>query len=179
MFWTLLEKIARATAGYLKSQIAAGAAAVQLFDTWAGELSRRDYEDFALPATQLLVAELDAAGTPVILYTKSSAHLLRSVARAGADVLSVDWRVDLAELRQQLGPHVAVQGNVDPCILLGPEEGIRQAVREAIEKTGGAGHILNLGHGILPQTPVENARVFVRAGQTTSLPARVPLGRAD
>ena len=176
---TLLEKIARATAGYLKAQIAAGAAAVQVFDTWAGELSRRDYQEFALPATQLLIAELSPGAVPVILYTKASDHLLRDVGQAGASVLSVDWRVDLAELRQRLGGRIALQGNVDPCVLLGPAEGIRRAVREAIEKTGGAGHILNLGHGILPSTPVENARAFVQTGQTTALPARVPLGRAD
>jgi len=177
LFRTLLEKIARATARYLKAQIAAGAAAVQLFDTWVGELSRRDYDEFELPATQLLISELGAGTTPVILYTKASNHLLPSAARAGAQVLSVDWRVDLAEARKQLG-RVSLQGNVDPCVLLGPEEGIRQAVREAIEKTGGAGHILNLGHGILPATPVEAARTFVRAGQEHLLPARAPAGRA-
>ncbi len=177
VFRTLLEKIATTTAGYLRAQIAAGAAAVQLFDTWAGELSRRDYEGFALPATQRLIAELDSGRVPVILYTKASTHLLRSVAQAGADVLSVDWRADLAELRQQLGDRIALQGNVDPCVLLGPEESIRAAAREAIEKTSGVGHILNLGHGILPTTPVEAARTFVQAGQTTSLAARIPLGR--
>jgi uroporphyrinogen decarboxylase len=179
LFRTLLEKIARVTARYLKAQIAAGASAVQIFDTWAGELSLRDYDEFALPATQALISELGAGDTPVILYTKATAHLLRSVARAGADVLSVDWRVDLAELRQQLGSRVALQGNVDPCILLGPQSGIERAVHEAIEKTGGVGHILNLGHGILPMTPVENARAFVRAGQTATLPARLPFSSSD
>jgi len=174
---TLLEKIARATARYLKAQIAAGATAVQLFDTWAGELGSRDYQAFALPATQLLIAELDPGDVPVILYTKGSSHLLPHIAQAGAEVLSVDWRVDLAEVRRKLGNRVAVQGNVDPCVLLGPEEGIRRAAREAVEKTGGLGHILNLGHGILPSTPVEAARAFVHAGKTTPLPARVSLGQ--
>src|SRR5260370_1078636 len=117
---SLLGKIARATARYLKAQVAAGASAVQLFDTWCGELSRRDYEEFALPATQLLIAELGLRGVPLILYTKNSTHLLAEVARAGADVLSVDWRVDLAPLRRELGARVALQGNVDPCILPGP-----------------------------------------------------------
>jgi uroporphyrinogen decarboxylase len=177
LFWRLLEKTARITARYLKAQIAAGATAVQLFDTWAGELSRRDYREFELPATQLLIAELDAGSTPVILYIKASGHLLGDVAQTGADVLSVDWRVDLAEARQQLGSHVALQGNVDPCVLLGPEEGIRQAVRQAIEKTAGVGHILNLGHGILPSTPVEAARAFVQAGKTTPVDAGASLGR--
>jgi uroporphyrinogen decarboxylase len=169
---TLLEKIARATARYLRAQIAAGAAAVQLFDTWAGELSRADYDAFALPATELLIRELAPGSTPVILYSKGSAHLLESEARAGAGVLSVDWRVDLAEARARLGPGIALQGNVDPCVLLGPEEAIVAAAREAIGKTDGRGHILNLGHGILPQTPVEHARAFVRAGQEVPLGSR-------
>ncbi len=174
---SLLGKIARATGRYLKAQVAAGASAVQLFDTWCGELSRRDYEEFALPATQLLIAELGLRGVPLILYTKNSTHLLPEVARAGADVLSVDWRVDLAALRGELGPHVALQGNVDPCILLGPGEGICAAVQDTIEKTGGAGHILNLGHGILPDTPVENAKLFIETAQGVKLPAGAGAGK--
>ena len=162
---SLSEKIAHVTARYLNAQIAAGAAAVQLFDTWAGELSLTDYEENALPATQMLISEIKPASVPVILYTKASSHLLPGLKRAGASVLSVDWRLDLAQLRRQLGNHVALQGNVDPCILLGPQETIRQKVQEAVECTGGVGHILNLGHGILPTTPVDNARAFVLAGQ--------------
>ena len=173
----LLEKIARATARYVKSQIAAGAAAVQLFDTWAGELDRENYDAFELPALQLLLAELDAGSTPVILYSKNSSHLLTSLARVGADVLSLDWRIDLAEARRALGAGVALQGNVDPAVLLGPEFGVRDAACAAVEKTAGIGHILNLGHGILPSTPVENARAFVEAGQAVRLRARVPLAR--
>jgi len=173
LFRTLLEKIARNTAQYLRAQIAAGAAAVQLFDTWAGELGRKQYDAFALPATQLLLDELRAGDTPVILYSKGSAHLLASLARTGASVLSVDWRVDLGEARRQLGNALALQGNVDPSLLLGPENAIRQAVEEAVGKTGGVGHVLNLGHGILPSTPVENALAFVRAGKRAVLPARL------
>src|SRR4029077_5718872 len=149
-----LGKIARATARYLKSQIAAGAAAVQIFDTWAGELSLHDFDEFELPALETLLEELDAGETPVIVYGRGASHLLKSLKRAGADVLSVDWRVDLGEARKVLGENVALQGNVDPALLLGPQEGVRRAAREAIERTGGVGHILNLGHGILPTTPV-------------------------
>jgi uroporphyrinogen decarboxylase len=166
---SLLEKIARITASYLKSQIAAGASAVQLFDTWAGELGAREYREFALPATQLLIEELGAAQTPVILYTKASSHLIAAAAESGATVLSVDWRENLAEVRQKIGPGIALQGNVDPCVLLGPQAGVWHAAVKAIEKTGGQGHILNLGHGILPSTPVENAQAFVRAGQECSV----------
>ena len=165
----LLERIARATARYLRAQIAAGAAAVQLFDTWVGELALDQYREFALPATQLLIEELRAGDTPVILYTKASSHLLTAAAESGANVLSVDWRVDLAEIREQIGPKIALQGNVDPCVLLGPEQGVREAARMAVESTGGVGHILNLGHGILQQTPVENTRAFVQAGQAAAV----------
>jgi len=169
LFRNLLERIAHATARYLRAQIAAGAAAVQLFDTWVGELTLDQYREFALPATQLLIEEIGAGDAPVILYTKASSHLLPAAAESGANVLSVDWRVDLATVREQVGPRIALQGNVDPCVLLGPEEGVRQAAREAVESTGGIGHILNLGHGILQQTPVENARAFVQAGQATAV----------
>lgn len=174
LFRGLLETIARNTARYLAAQITAGASAVQLFDTWAGELTEKDYREFALPATQSVIEKLNPGDVPVILYAKGAAHLLTSVARAGARVLSVDWRTDLAAARRQLGPRIALQGNVDPCVLLGPQEGIRTAVREAIEKTGGVAHILNLGHGILPGVPVENARTFIEAGQ--SFPLSAPAG---
>jgi uroporphyrinogen decarboxylase len=97
---------------------------------------------------------------------------LENLARTSADVLSVDWKTDLADARHRLGRRVALQGNVDPSTLLGDEDGVRRAAREAIEKTGGVGHILNLGHGILPTTPVANARAFVEAGQTAMVAAR-------
>jgi uroporphyrinogen decarboxylase len=165
-FRKLLEKIARATAGYLKAQIAAGAAAVQLFDTWAGELDAAAYRDFELPATQLLIEELAPGETPVILFSKASNHLLNSLLRTGASVLSVDWRMDLARLREKFGDRIAIQGNIDPTVLLASQEAIEASVREAFQQTRGRGHILNLGHGILPETPVENALTFIRAGQS-------------
>jgi uroporphyrinogen decarboxylase len=168
----LLERIARSTAEYLKAQIAAGAAVVQLFDTWAGELSTDEYDAFELPATQMVLQALNGESVPKILFAKGSAKHLESMAQSGADVLSVDWNTDLAEARRKLGRRVALQGNVDPSILLGPVDEIRRAAREAIEKTGGAGHILNLGHGILPNTPVESARAFVQAGKAAMVAAR-------
>jgi uroporphyrinogen decarboxylase len=153
-FDRLLHKIVQVTASYLKAQIAAGAAAVQIFDTWCGELSLRDYEAFALPAVQEIITRIGGA-VPVIYYTKASHHLLPAVARSGANVLSVDWRVDLRELRKSLGPRIALQGNVDPAVLLGPVEKIRRVTSDTVAALGGTGHILNLGHGILQQTPVE------------------------
>jgi len=171
VFRVLLEKIARATAEYLRAQVAAGAAAVQLFDTWAGELSLSDYVNFALPPTRWIVEALAKTAVPVILYTKASNHLMTEIARTKASVLSVDWRVPLRELRATLGPGVAIQGNVDPAILLGSPGEVRRAARDAVCQLALRGHILNLGHGVLPGTPVENARVFVETGQSTVLRA--------
>jgi uroporphyrinogen decarboxylase len=183
-FRKLLEKIARATARYLRAQIAAGAAAVQLFDTWAGELDAPAYRDFELPATQLLIEELAPNDTPVILFSKASNHLLSSLLRTGASVLSVDWRMDLAELREKLGrekfgDRIAIQGNIDPSVLLASQGAIAGSVNEALRQTRGRGHILNLGHGILPETPVENALAFIRAGQSAPLENSSPAPRAS
>jgi uroporphyrinogen decarboxylase len=163
-FRELLHRIAQATIPYLKAQIAAGAAAVQLFDTWCGELSLHDYREFALPAVQEIISGIGAA-VPVIYYTKASQHLLPAIARSGANVLSLDWRVDLAEVRKSLGPKIALQGNVDPAALLGPQEKIRDVTLNTVNSLAGHGHILNLGHGILQNTPVENAKLFVETGQ--------------
>jgi uroporphyrinogen decarboxylase len=176
-FGTLLFKIAQATIGYLKAQIAAGAAAVQLFDTWCGELSLADYETYALPAVREIITRIDSE-VPVIYYTKASHHLLSAIARSGADVLSVDWRINLREARELLGPRIALQGNVDPAVLFGPPEKIRQATLEAAAALGGVGHILNLGHGILPGTPIENAQLFIETGQKAELPESKPAVRS-
>lgn len=164
VFRKLLHKIAQATIPYLKAQIAAGAAAVQLFDTWCGELNLRDYTEFALPATQEIVAGIGGAA-PVIYYTKASNHLLPAVTEAGADVLSADWRVNLAELRRLAGPRVGIQGNLDPAVLFAPKDEVRRTTLRVATELGGAGHILNLGHGILQHTPVENAQEFIQTGQ--------------
>jgi len=164
IFRTLLRRIAQATIPYLKAQIAAGAAAVQLFDTWCGELNLPDYEEFALPAVQEIIDALNGS-VPVIYYTKASQHLLSAVARSGANVLSVDWRLDLADIRKTLGPKIVLQGNVDPAVLLAPSERIRDVTLATINSLAGHGHILNLGHGILKNTPVENAQLFIETGQ--------------
>jgi len=166
-FRALLARISEATTTYLQAQIRAGAAAVQLFDTWCGELNLREYLEFALPAVQEIASGIGKA-VPVIYYTKASSHLLLAAADSGADVLSVDWRVDLRELRKMLGPRIALQGNVDPAVLFAPEGVIERVTNEALSALGGVGHILNLGHGILPNTPVENAKLFIETGQRMS-----------
>jgi uroporphyrinogen decarboxylase len=176
-FRALLHKIAQATIPYLKAQIAAGAAAVQLFDTWCGELNRHDYEEFALPSVQEIILGLGGA-VPVIYYTKASQHLLPAIAKSGANVLSVDWRLDLAELRAQFGPKIALQGNVDPAVLFGPVSKIQEVTRATAVALGGKGHILNLGHGILQHTPVEHARLFIETGQATRFAGAAPAAQA-
>ena len=176
-FRELLHRIAEATIPYLKAQIAAGAVAVQLFDTWCGELDLHDYNRFALPAIQEIISGL-GHGVPVIYYTKSSHHLLPAVAQSGASVLSVDWRVDLAEIRKTLGPKIALQGNVDPAVLLGPQERIRAVTLDTVSALAGQGHILNLGHGILQNTPVENAKLFIETGQQALVQDARPAAQA-
>jgi uroporphyrinogen decarboxylase len=176
-FRELLHRIAQATIPYLKAQIAAGAAAVQVFDTWCGELSLHDYEEFALPATQEIISGIGGSA-PIIYYTKASHHLLPAIARSGASVLSVDWRVDMRALRKKLGPRIAIQGNVDPAVLFAPPDQIRRATQEAISALAGIGHILNLGHGILQHTPVENAQLFIETGQQPLLQEPVGVGLA-
>ena len=163
-FRDLLRRIAQATTGYLKAQVAAGATAIQLFDTWCGELTLADYEEFMLPALQEVIRGVSSSA-PVIYYSKASHHLLPAVLQSGANVLSVDWRVDLAALRKLAGPRIGIQGNLDPSLLYAPQETIRAKTNEILGQLDGVGHILNLGHGILPTTPVENAQLFVQMGQ--------------
>jgi uroporphyrinogen decarboxylase len=161
----LLDKLASTVSSYLLFQIESGAQVIQLFDTWAGELNRSDFEEFALPYTQKI---FEAVGTrvPRVLYINGCSAILESMARSGADVLSIDWRISMAEARRRVGDRVALQGNLDPCVLLGPKERITAKSREILEQAGPLGHILNLGHGILPPTPVENARAFIEFGQS-------------
>jgi uroporphyrinogen decarboxylase len=174
VFRELLQKIAQATVLYLKAQIAAGVSAVQLFDTWCGELNFQDYTEYVLPVVQQVISQLGKA-VPVIYYTKASHHLLDSVVKAGADVLSVDWRVPLAALRKLAGTNVAIQGNLDPAVLFSTAEKIQGNTLKIAGELGGRGHILNLGHGILQHTPVENAQVFIRTGQQAALPEAQPV----
>jgi uroporphyrinogen decarboxylase len=161
----LLDKLASTIGSYLLYQIESGVQVIQLFDTWAGELNRSDYEEFALPYTKKI---FDAVGSrvPRILYLNSTSAILEAMATSGADVISVDWRISIAEARRRVGNHVALQGNLDPCVLLGSKERIVAKTKEILEQAGPTGHILNLGHGILPPTPVENARAFIEFGQT-------------
>lgn len=165
----LLEKIADTIVLYLNAQIEAGVHVVQLFDTWAGDLAPEDYEEFALPYEQRVFSSLHRGpaglGVPAILYINGCGSILERMAESGANALSIDWRVDLGEARARVGDRVALQGNLDPCALLGTPETIAAEVRSILKKGGGVGHIMNLGHGILPMTPVENAQAFIDAAK--------------
>jgi uroporphyrinogen decarboxylase len=160
----LLERLTGMVAEYLVAQVAAGAHAVQLFDTWAGTLSPDDYATWCVPYTTRIVEAVKRTGVPVILYVNGSGTLLEAMADTGVDVISVDWRVDLADARRRVGGRVALQGNLDPCALYaGPDVIRREAVR-ILEKYGrGPGHVFNLGHGILPDIPVPHAKALVTA----------------
>lgn len=158
----LLAKFADAIAIYVRYQIDSGAQVVQMFDSWAGQLSPQDYETFALPYQQRVVQQVKEThpDTPLILLVSGSAGVLERMGRSGVDIISVDWTVDMAEARQRLGHEMKVQGNMDPGVLFGSQPFIRDRVLDTIRKAGNQGHILNLGHGVLPGTPEENVRFF-------------------
>lgn len=156
----LLDKLASTIIAYVKFQIEAGAQVIQLFDTWAGELTRKDYETFALPVTQRIFSEIGNS-VPRILYINGCANILESMASSGAEVLSVDWRIPIGEARARVGDRVALQGNIDPCLLLGAQANLTTTAEDILKQAGPTGHIFNLGHGILPPTPVDNARALI------------------
>jgi uroporphyrinogen decarboxylase len=167
----LLALLADVVGDVLSFQIASGAQAVQVFDTWAGELGNEDYRAWALPAAARAIAGIRRpTGTPVILYVNGCAHLLESMAQSGADVLSIDWRVPLADARRRL-PNTALQGNLDPGVLLGTPDEVSRRTRALIGETGGRRHIVNLGHGVLPGTRLECVEAFFAAArQAVSVP---------
>ncbi|MBI5640612.1 MAG: uroporphyrinogen decarboxylase [Nitrospirae bacterium] len=164
LFEGLLEKITATVIEYLSAQIKAGAQAVQLFDSWAGILAPYDYEHIIFPHVRTAIKALKKFDVPVIYFVNDCAGLLKIVKKCGADVVGVDWRVDMAKAAKKLGKRVAIQGNLDPCVLFAPKEHIEERVQDILNKAESAkGHIFNLGHGILPETPVENAIAMVEA----------------
>lgn len=164
LFNALMEKLTLTVISYLTSQIRAGVQAVQIFDSWAGILSPDDYDEFVLPYIKKAISGLKGEGVPVIYFANECAGLLNSIKKTGADVIGIDWRIDLKEAIKRLGKRYSVQGNLDPCALFLPKEKIEDKVKEIIWRGKYArGHIFNLGHGILPETPVENAVAMVEA----------------
>ncbi len=162
MLHQFLGKLADSIAVYVRYQINSGAQVIQMFDSWAGQLSPQDYETFALPYQKRVfdLVKQTHPETPLILYINGSAGILERMAQTGADMISVDWTVDIGEARNRIGHHLGVQGNLDPGILFGSQEMIRDRILETIRKAGRKGHILNLGHGVLQRTPEENVAYF-------------------
>ncbi len=157
----LMQKLVQATVVYLNRQIEAGAHAVQLFDSWVGTLSVYDYRRFVLPHMQALIAAV-TPGTPVIHFGTGTCALLEAMAEAGGDVIGLDWRLDLDDGWRRIGPRFGVQGNLDPVTLLGPwSEVAAQTDRILAQAAGRPGHIFNLGHGILPETSVDQVKALV------------------
>jgi uroporphyrinogen decarboxylase len=162
LFDSLLDRLVAITITFLRAQVAHGARALQLFDSWAGSLSRDEYRRFALPATQRVIEGVRDLGVPTILFGVNTGELLDLMSSAKSDVVGIDWHVDLDEGRRRVGER-AVQGNLDPARCLGGEALALEATREVLARAGReAGHIFNLGHGVLPETDPDVLRAVVQ-----------------
>ena len=176
----LLETLTEAVTAYLNAQVDSGAQALMLFDTWGGVLAPRQYRTFSLAYMSRIVAglkrEAEGRRVPVILFTKGGGPWLEALAESGADALGVDWTTDLAEARRAVGDRVALQGNLDPCVLHAAPARIRIEAARVLESYGpGPGHVFNLGHGIHPDVPPEHAAVLVDAVHALSRSYHCPL----
>ena len=159
----LMEHLTGVIINYLNAQIDAGVQVVQLFDSWVGALGSSDYREFVLPHQKKVIAGIKKS-VPLIHFAHGASHLLEMVAEAGGDVIGLDWRCDLDAAWKRVGHDKAVQGNLDPITLFGSKEFIRKRTKEILDRAGNRnGHIMNLGHGILQQTPLENATEFINA----------------
>ncbi len=157
----LMDKLSRTVATYLVAQAAAGAQALQLFDSWVGQLSPDDYREYVMPHVAYILREAEATGLPVIHFGTGTSTLLDLQRDAGGTVIGVDWRFPLDRARALLGDGVAVQGNLDPLLLLAPREKLFAGAQRVLDRAAGAsGHIFNLGHGIIPETPLENVQAL-------------------
>lgn len=162
VYRTLMQRLASMLSEYIVAQIRAGAQAVQIFDSWVGNLSPQDYERYVLPYSQQVLAAAQAEGVPVIHFGTNTSTLLPLMKRAGGSVFGLDWRTPLEDGWKSLGEDVAVQGNLDPAVLFAPIDEIKARVHDILQSAGGRpGHIFNLGHGVLQHTPVENLKAVV------------------
>jgi uroporphyrinogen decarboxylase len=160
----LLEKISSSVSSYLKAQIHAGADAIQIFDTWGGILTPDTFQEFSLRYIKDIIDKLAPSHVPVIVFCKDCGHSIEKIAGTGCDVIGLDWTTDIGSAREKIGEKIALQGNLDPMVLYAHPEQIRREVRLILEKFGkGPGHIFNLGHGILPDVPVDHAKAFINA----------------
>jgi uroporphyrinogen decarboxylase len=159
----LLDKISNAVADYLSAKIDAGVDAVQIFDTWGGMLSQSDFQEFSLNYIEQVISKIKRDKEPVIVFAKGVHYKIDKIVKAGADVVGLDWTMDLGKVRNDVGDKVALQGNLDPTVLYGSKEKIREEVKKVLAFYGeGSGHIFNLGHGILPNIDPENAKALVQ-----------------
>ena len=166
----LLDKLARTVAACLSAEIEAGVQAVQIFDTLGGILPPDEFREFSLRYIDQVLKLLKRNGVPVIVFCRGCAHSLEAIADTGCDVVGLDWSIDIGKARMMIGSYTALQGNLDPAVLYAPPEHIREGVKKILEKFGkGSGHIFNLGHGILPDIPVEHAKAFVQAVKEESI----------
>jgi uroporphyrinogen decarboxylase len=165
----LLSKLVAVTSEYAVAQVRAGADVIQVFDSWVGCLSLEDYRQHVLPRTKDLVSKLKASGVPIIYFGTDTSTLLPAMKEAGADVVGLDWRIPLDEGWERVGNRGAVQGNLDPVVLFSDWKQVKQQAQRIIDQAGGRpGHIFNLGHGILPETPVENVKALAAYVQEQS-----------
>ena len=158
----LMAILSSVVARYVTAQIRHGAEAIQIFDSWAGSLSPHDYREHVFPYTRDAIRAAQREGVPVIFFSTGTSGWLETAADLGADVTSIDWRIDLAGAWDRIGSEKAIQGNLDPAALLGPWSEVRQRAEVILDQAAGrAGHIFNLGHGVLPATPEDNVRALV------------------
>lgn len=158
----LMDLLTQMTIDYLRAQVASGANVVQVFDSWVGCLSPADYARYVAPSMRRIFAALAEGGVPAIHFGTATAGLLEALAAAGGEVIGVDWRIRLDEAWRRIGPQRGIQGNLDPAVLLAPPEVIEERAREVLRQAAGRpGHIFNLGHGVLPQTPRHHLRRLV------------------
>ncbi len=159
----LLDKISDAVSLYLSAKIEAGADAVQIFDTWGGILSKADYEEFSLEYISKIISKLKRNDEPVIVFSKGVHHSFNKLADSGADVIGLDWTMDIGEVRKKIGEKVSLQGNLDPAVLYAGEDKIKNEAIKVLSSYGeGNGHIFNLGHGILPDVEPDKAKALVQ-----------------
>ena len=159
----ILDKLSRTVADYLSAKIEAGADAVQIFDTWGGILSQKDFAEFSLRYITKVISQIKRKDEPVIVFAKGVHYKMDMLAASGADVISLDWTMDIGKVRNEIGEKVALQGNMDPTILYAEKDVIRKEVKRILSSYGeGSGHVFNLGHGILPDVDPENAKAFVQ-----------------
>jgi uroporphyrinogen decarboxylase len=159
----LCHRLATTMAEYLTAQVEAGVQAVQVFDSWAGVLNRADYREFAITHTRKIFDALGRTGVPTIHFGVGTAAILADFAEAGANVIGVDWRQPLDEAWSAIGFERGIQGNLDPTLLLGPADRLLSSADDVLRRADGrAGHVFNLGHGVLPDTPLEHVQALAR-----------------